>query len=717
MAGGLETMAPAGGACLRLGGGVGPGAGRQIAIWLAACVIVAASFALAADYPWLSRFDEGQGLPIPALFDAAMDWFIGLFKWLFRAISWLLERPLYGLRNVYLWLPWPVVILAVVAAAYVASGWRLAAFCFCALAYILFTGFWAATALTVALVSVALPLAVSVGLFVGIAGHSSPRARGAIEPMLDFMQTIPTFAYLVPCLVLFGFGPTVGLISSATFAMPPMARAVILGLGRVPDDVVESGIMSGATRRQLLWLVKLPAAMPTVMLGINQTILASLSMVVIAAVLGSGEDLGWEVLYTMRQAEFGKSLLTGLAIVLVAMMMDRITLGFSRRRETIIAERRSGALWRRYPALAATVLACLPLFVMSAFLPVLQDYPAAWTILPHGPLDAAITWINTNYHNVTDAIRNWTLFYFMLPIKIGLAQTVSPFSWGFTLTTPIIAGYAAVVALAAVCVARLWSWRAALAILYVALIYYVGLTEMPWPAILVPVVLLAWQVGGLKVGLFALFGVAFMLVSGFWLRSMISVYLCGSAVLVCVVAGVSLGIWASQSDRFSAFVRPLNDMLQSIPLFVFLIPVVVLFKVGDFAGLLAIVMYAVVPCIRYTELGIRRVDPDAIEAARVMGCTESQLLFRVRLPLALPEIMLGINQTVLFALAMLVITALVGTKGLGQIIYQSLADGGFGVGMSAALCMAFIAMVTDRIIQSWSMRKKKEYGLETSAGQ
>ena len=327
-----------------------------------------------------------------------MDWFVGIFKTIFRAISWTLEWPVYGLRNFYLWLPWPVVVVVVVAAAHVAGRRRLATFCLLALTYILVTGFWERTALTVALVSVALPLAISVGLVVGIVGNWSPRLRRVIEPMLDFMQTIPTFAYLVPCLVLFGFGPTVGLIASATFAMPPMARTVMLGLGRVPGDVVESAIMSGATGRQLLWLVKLPAAMPTVMLGINQTILATLSMVVIAAVLGSGEDLGWEVLYTMRQAEFGKSLLTGLAIVLVAMMMDRITLGFSRRRETSIGDRRTGAIWRRYPMAAATIVICVPLFVISTFVPALQTYPVSWTVLPYEPLDAAITWINTNYH-------------------------------------------------------------------------------------------------------------------------------------------------------------------------------------------------------------------------------------------------------------------------------------------------------------------------------
>ena len=709
---GTNAAATSRGLYNRLIGGVDAGVGRSGLVWLAVCVIVAASFLFASDNAWLLRLEEGQGLPIPDLFDAGMDWFVGIFKSIFRAISWTLEWPVYGLRNFYLWLPWPLVMVAVVAAAHVAGGWRLAVFCLVALTYILVAGFWEKTALTIALVSVALPLAITVGLVVGIIGHRSPNLRRAIEPMLDFMQTIPTFAYLVPCLVLFGFGPTVGLIASATFAMPPMARTVMLGLGRVPDDVVDSAVMSGATTRQILWLVKLPAAMPTIMLGINQTILATLSMVVIAAVLGSGEDLGWEVLYTMRQAEFGKSLLTGLAIVLVAMMMDRITLGFSRRGDTTLAAGASGDFWRRHPVMVGTIAVAVPLLAASMFVPVLQTYPAAWTVLPHQPLDAAITWINTNYHAITDSIRNWTLFYFMLPIKIGFNKAVSPFSWGFALTTPVIVVYATLVAAAAAWAARSWSWRAALAVLYVALIYYVGLTEMPWPAVLVPVVALAWQVGGWKIGLFAIFCLTFMLTSGFWMRSMISVYLCGSAVLVCILLGVSIGVWAALSNRVSAIVRPLNDTLQSIPLFVFLIPVVVLFKVGDFAGLLAIVMYAIVPCIRYTELGVRRVDADAVEAARVMGCTDRQLLFRVQLPLALPEIMLGINQTVLFALAMLVITALVGTKGLGQIIYQSLADGGFGVGITAALCMAFIAMTTDRIIQSWSARKKREYGID-----
>ena len=682
-------------------------------LWAVVSAVVAASFALAGDHTWLLGIEEGRGLPIPLLFDTAMDWFTGIFKPVFRIISWLLEWPLYGFRAFYGWLPWPVALIAVSALGGYAGGRRLAGFCCLGLAYIVVTGYWDEAALTLALVTVALPLALGGGLLLGVLGDRSARLRRMIEPLLDFMQTIPTFAYLVPCLVLFGFGPTVGLIASAVFALPPMARAVMLGLGRVPEDVVECATMAGVTGRQLLWLVKLPAAMPTIILGINQTILATLSMVVVAAVLGSGEDLGWEVLATMRQAKFGESLLTGLAIVMVAMMMDRITHGLADRRERLASAAGPERFGQRHRLLVGTLLACLVTLALALVIPPLRSWPEAWTVLPYGPLDAAITLINTHYAEVTDSIRNWTLFYFMLPLKIGLDQVVTPFSWGFALTPPLIAGYVVIILLFAALVARLGGWPGGLAMVFAGVVYYFGLTEMPWPAVLVPMVALAWCIGGWRIGLFALVALAFMLSSGFWQRSMISVYLCGSAVAICIVAGVSLGTWAALNSRVSAMLRPVNDTLQSIPLFVFLIPVVVLFKVGEFAGLLAVVMYAIVPCIRYTEHGIRQVDASAIEAARIMGCTERQLLLRVRLPLALPEIMLGINQTVLFGLAMLVITALVGTKGLGQVIYKSLADGGFGVGITAALCMSFIAMTTDRVIQSWSLRRKRAYGMKT----
>ena len=143
------------------------------------------------------------------------------------------------------------------------------------------------------------------------------------------MQTIPTFAYLIPIIVLFGIGPVVGMTASAIYAIPPMVRNVMLGLERVPPEIVELGLMSGSNRSQLLWWVQIPSGLPTILIGVNQTVMAGLSMVVIAAMVGGVDDIGLEVFNTMKQAKFGESLLAGLVIALLAMITDRVSRGFA----------------------------------------------------------------------------------------------------------------------------------------------------------------------------------------------------------------------------------------------------------------------------------------------------------------------------------------------------------------------------------------------------
>ena len=693
-------------------GGLRPRIELGKALWLGACVIILLSFLLRHDLPWLVRIEEGGGAPINEWLNGFMDWFIDRFRFIFRAISWVIEWPMLGLREFFQWLPWPAAMAAVCALAFVASGWRLALFCLLALSYILVSGFWDKGMMTVSLVALSVPLSLGLGLTLGVVGYKTETGRRIIQPTLDFMQTIPTFAYLIPILMLFGFGPVVGLLASAVYAAPPMARNVMLGLSRVPPDVVESARMSGTSKRQLLWWVQFPFAMPTIMIGVNQTIMAALAMVIIAAVIGSGEDIGFEVLKTLRRAQFGQSLLAGITIVFMAMMMDRISRKFVDKRG--LPHTRQGSLWERRKALWLTLIAMAGLIVISQFLPMMHAYPKSWTYFPFEPINQSLTFINANYPEVTTAIKSWSLFFFMLPIKMGFDDVVKPFTYGFSLTTPIIAGYALFFAALAVLATRVVDWRLGLAVVLLGATLYFGLTDTPWPAFIIPVTLLAWQVGGWKTGLFALLGLVFMLITGYWFRTMLSVYLCGSAVMICAFLGVAIGIWAARNDRVSAIVRPINDTLQTIPLFVFLIPVLMLFKTGEFAGFLAIIMYAIVPAVRYTEHGIRNVNAETVEAAKSMGCTKRQLLFNVQLPLALPEIMLGINQTVMFGLAMLVITALVGTQGLGQLVYMGIALPDFGMGMINALGMAFIAMITDRIIQAWSNKKKIEFGLEAT---
>ena len=204
----------------------------------------------------------------------------------------------------------------------------------------------------------------------------------------------------------------------------------------------------------------------------------------------------------------------------------------------------------------------------------------------------------------------------------------------------------------------------------------------------------------------------FLAAVGLWSKAMVTVYLCGISVLLVCLIGIPIGIAAARNERLHRIVGVVIDTLQTLPSFVYLMPVVMLFRVGDLAAMLAVVAYAIVPAIRYTDHGIRKVPEQLIEAATQAGCTKRQLLWKVQIPLALPEIMLGINQTIMMALAMLVITALVGTRELGQEVYMALARAETGRGLVAGVCVAFIAIIADRLIGAWAHRRKKELGLE-----
>ena len=677
--------------------------------WIAVAVAALVVLLLRKQVSWLDTFPAEATIPVADWINAFMDWFIETFNVVFHAISWLLAWPMDGLSGLLHWMPWPATMAVFVATAYAARGWKLALFTALALFYMLIIGYWDESMATLALVSVSVPLAIGIGITMGVLGFRYKWARRIIDPTLDLMQTIPTFAYLIPILLLFGFGPVVGLIASAVYASPPLVRNVMLGLSRVPSDVVESARMSGSTDRQLLWWVQFPSAMPTIMIGVNQAIMAALSMVIIAAVIGGAADIGWEVLSTMRRAQFGQSLMAGFVIALMAMVMDRTSRGFAERQHDPHAA--SGSLWQRYRTLGISVAVVAGAIALGQFVAPLNIWPKTLVFFPADPINNALDSLIASYGFVFDTIKKWALFYFLLPIRVGFEGVVRPFSFGFELTLPISLGYAGFIAALAVAATRYFSWRAAVGVVIIATMLYFGMTGTPWSVFMMVVVTLAWQVGGWKVGVGALVAMAFMLLTGVWEHTMLAVYLCGASVLVSFVLGSAIGIWASRNDKVSAFIRPINDTLQSMPLFVFLIPVLMFFRVGEFTAFLAIIAYAIVPAIRYTEHGLRNVRPDIVEAAKALGCTEGQLLRQVKLPLALPEIMLGLNQVVMFGLAMLVIAALVGTKGLGYLIYFALSRANVGDGVIAGLSMALIAIIADRIIQSWSNKKKAELGL------
>ena len=652
---------------------------RRYAIaWLVLALVAIAVHLARGALPALAVYPEPWFLPLRFWVSDLMKWLVndfdlGLFTFqeMTRSIAWLLEWPLRAAQSLFAEgfsrgigrdaeeilprIPWIALIVACALMGLSARGRGLAALVAGALLYLAVFGQWDSAMVTLASIVIAVPLGASAGLLLGIAGFRSVRLERVLVPLLDLMQTVPIFAYLVPVLFLFGFGPVAAMVATIIYATPPMVRVTMLALRQVPADVVEFGRMAGCSRRQLLWKVLVPSARPSLMVGINQVIMLSLNMVIIASMIGAG-GLGYDVLTSLKRLRIGDGVEAGLAITLLAIALDRLSQAFANRpprahRDTI------PPFFRRHPFLIAATALLAVSWMAGSVVPGVQDYPEGLEISTAQMWSELIKWINVNFYDHLEAVKTWLLFHLLIPVK------------RFLTTVPWIA----VVAAVAIAGHRLGGWR------------------------------LAALTGSLAL---------FMAVTGNWEKSMITVYLCGVSVLVASIIGIPVGIWAARNERVHRVVQVVIDTLQTLPSFVYLIPVVMLFRVGDFSAMIAVVAYAVAPAVRYTAHGLRQVPAQLIEAATAAGCTRRQTLWKVQFPIALPEIMLGINQTIMLALSMLVITALVGTRDLGQEVYIALTKADTGRGIVAGLCVAFIAIISDRLISAWVRRKKRELGLD-----
>ncbi|MGN6145235.1 MAG: ABC transporter permease [Mesorhizobium sp.] len=671
--------------------------------WSGVIAFALLCLALKTQLPWLVTFPKDWTLPIAAGINAVSDAVVPVLQPAFRAFSALLDWPMRTIRAGLVWLPWPAVMLAVAALAFKAGGPRLAIFGVLALAYMLVAGYWPQSMSTLSLVILAVPISTAVGFGLGVLGYRQDRIKPALTALLDLMQTVPAFAYLIPLLLLFGFGPVVGLIASAIFATPPMVRNTMLGLERVPEAIREAGLMSGCTRGQQFWRVEVPTALPQILVGFNQTTMAALSMVIVAAIIGGFEDIGWEVLSSMRKAEFGQSILSGLVIALLAILIDRITLGFAKGGHDGAARRLTG---RRLVAV----------LVFSAFLAVaLRLLLPEGSLLPGAGLRGQAGFVNQwllgivrDYGWLFDGIRNGVLYALLLPLRIGIAGAATPAIWGFAWTPALGLAYAAAFLAGALGLAWRFGWRWGVALLVTGLFLYTGFVGFPWPAFILLAGLFAYRVSGAGLALFAAGGFLLIMSAGLAMPLSMSLYLCGLAVVLCVLIGGGLGVWAAHSEPVSRILRPICDALQTMPQFVFLIPALMFFKVGEFTALIAIMLYAIVPPIRYVEHGLRHVRADVVEAVEQMGATPAQTLLNAKLPLALPVVMLGINQTIMAALSMLAIAALVGTRELGQQVYVALGKADAGMGLVAGLSIAFLAIFADRLVQAWVRARTAE---------
>lgn len=269
--------------------------------------------------------------PTATWLDGGFDWLANRFGHVFDGITWAIRSVLDGLEVILIDTPWPVVMIVIVVMAFRLAGPRVAIFTAASLAYLGFMGMWKISMITVALIGAGAFLCVLFGIPLGIWFGKSKRAYTFAEPVLDFMQTMPAFVYLIPIIAFFGTGKPPGVLATIIFAMPPVIRLTALGMRGVPEATKEAAVAFGCSKWQLLRNVEIPLAMPSIMTGINQTILMSLSMVVIASLIGA-EGLGALILEALQYAAKGQGLLGGLAILFCAMVIDRVAQGMYRRK-------------------------------------------------------------------------------------------------------------------------------------------------------------------------------------------------------------------------------------------------------------------------------------------------------------------------------------------------------------------------------------------------
>lgn len=659
---------------------------------LAAIVVAAAGWIYRSDLSWLVQVPRAIEIPTSTWINVVISAIQDVFRPVFRLLASLLDTSMRGLQQGLLAVPWSVQLVVLTLATYRVAGWKLAGWVAATCIYVVLAGYWTESINSLTLVAFGLPLACFLGALLGIAAHANRHVAPVVEALLDIMQTVPAFAYLTPLIVLFGFGPVAGLIASVLFALPPMARNVKLGLDNTPVESIEAAEIFGCSRLQTFAFVRVGAATRQILMGINQTIMATLSMVIFAAVIGGFEDIGWEVLRAARKAEFGDGILSGIVVTLLAILLDRVSEAAFVRRQQYAANIPPRYYWGlTFIAGAVTWLAIAPALPPLAELSVRRD------LSPY--LSGAVAAISVSLASVTDGLKSFAMTYFLLPLRIGLVNTVTPGIWGYELTPTLIALYAAVVCGSALALALRRHIPAALGVLFCGLLLYTGFLGFPWLPLLAGVALIGWWLGGLRLAAMSLLGLAAIALSGMWQSTMFAAYLMAAAITTSIVIGGLIGVLAAEWDRASRMLRPVNDFLQTFPPFVILIPLIMFFQVGDFSAYLAIVAYAIVPMIRYTEKGLRHVPVTQLEAGVLAGCTRLQLLCFVKFPAARGDLLLGLNQSIMAALAMLAVAALVGSRGLGQDVYVALSKADPGLGLLAGLCIATLAIITDRFVR------------------
>ena len=643
----------------------------------------------------------------------AEDWLKANLRWLTRAISsgvgWALETV-----EEFLWtVSWWVVLIGLVVPSLTYGGLRLAIIT--TLGVMMWGAFdmWYEAMSTLSMMGISVGLSIFFGVLIGVASAQSDRFEAAVRPILDTMQVMPAFVYLLPAIFFFGIGPTAATMAVMIYAMPPMIRLTNLGIRQVPETMVEAARSYGCTPRQMLFKVQIPQALPSIMLGVNQTIMMALALAVLAVFVGGG-GLGEQVWKAIVKLKVGWSLEGGLCIVAMAIIFDRLSQAMSSQPEAPKLNR-GEMLFRLLPQSwepyflarwieqtinvvwvgVATVSTAITRAVAKAVGVISK--PAGEVIGKRPHLVMALTLIAILMILQEYAARSWRPGDY-------------PGDWEFSIRKPVDDAIAALTIYPPFY--SVTQWMRAITYLYFLKPIDFFLTHLPWWYVSVLFTAIAWYIAGWRLGLLTALSLLFCGASGLWGLTMYTITGTTVSVLFCLLIGIPFGVWAAYSRLADMILRPILDTMQTIPAFVYLVPALFFFGGNPTTAVIATVIYAIPPVIRATALGLRQVPVEVDEVARSFGTTPLQTLAKLKIPLALPSIMLGVNQTVIMALAMQTVTPLVAGLGLGKEVYDAMNIADTGKGLTAGLGIVLMAVVLDRLSLAITANQRAALGLK-----
>ena len=525
--------------------------------------------------------------------------------------------------EMFLWFkPWPVITLFLVLPALHYGGLRLALFTLFGIMFWGMMDMWDPAMSTLALMGISVLFSGILGVILGIFCSQNDALEASVRPILDTMQTMPSFVYLLPAIVFFGIGGPPAAMAIIIYAMPPVVRLTNLGIRQVPDTTIEVAESFGSSRLQILFKVQIPQALPSIMLGINQTIMMALGLAVLAVFIGAG-GLGEEVYKALKRLKVGWSVEGGICIVFMAIIFDRLSLAMSKPKDSDMLADNTEMRFRLLPQRLARIgIAILFEKIIDLIWTSIASLGHVLTYFIAAVFEKLISLVNRDVAlSVSVWLRNSTFLIMSIGVIFGVMAWDTwvieigsfPRDWQFTIRKPIDEAVHYLTVNPNFYAFTTW--------LKETIFYYIlnpletFFTGLPWFYVLAGFAFISYFSAGKWFALVAFCLLFFTGLSGVWQLTMETLAAILASVAVCVIIGLPLGIFAAYNKTVDQIIRPVLDTMQTMPAFVYLIPVLYFFGGNRVTAVIATVIYALPPMVRMTNLGLRELPKQINEVS------------------------------------------------------------------------------------------------------